>query len=187
VLAGVARALVRLHGLGIVHRDLKVFAALAHTGSPPSERAAFAPDGWSLPGGCRALLPPSSFPCACLGPAGSQRARRCREPRASNRLWPGMPHHAGPRAARSPVRTANRSPPLQAPGGADAPGHQTSALSCAIPPFLGGGSARDGLCARGLSRACAVVAALADAHTPLRALKPRPASLIRLHTPACPR
>lgn len=38
VLAGVARALVRLHGLGIVHRDLKVSAARARTSRQPGQR-----------------------------------------------------------------------------------------------------------------------------------------------------
>ena len=90
VLAGVARALVRLHGLGIIHRDLKARA------SPPGSQTARVLVGIALR--------------AASVHTGAQRARRRAEPRSAHRLRPRVPRAAGvpvsacPHAAQQPPR-----------------------------------------------------------------------------------
>ena len=79
VVSGIARALVRLHGNGIIHRDLKV-----------RKRAFFI-------FAC-VLFPSSHMPPLSRTHAGAQRADRARQPADAHRLWPRVPH--GPRRTR---------------------------------------------------------------------------------------
>lgn len=79
VLAGVARALVRLHGMGIIHRDLKVTLQLP---LPSAAHAAPAPTALSVRRPRRARAAPSSRRAFAV--AGAQRARGRAEPRAAH-------------------------------------------------------------------------------------------------------
>lgn len=81
VLAGVARALVRLHGLGIIHRDLK--APPLPLPPPPPPPLPLQP----------ARRPSPAMTARPVG-AGAQRAGRREQPCAAHRLRVGVPRAA---------------------------------------------------------------------------------------------